>query len=138
MKRFLIALGLLGSTFALPALAADVGVSVSIGQPGFYGQIDIGGYPRPAVIYSQPVIVEPVHVVRPPIYMHVPPGHAKHWSKHCYRYGACGQHVYFVRDSWYQQEYVPRHRGRHDDHWRHDGRRHDRHDHDRHERGHRH
>jgi len=33
-----------------PALATDVGVSVSIGQPGFYGRLDIGGYPQPQVI----------------------------------------------------------------------------------------
>jgi hypothetical protein len=38
----------------------------------------------------------------------VPPGHEKHWSKHCGKYGACGQPVYFVREDWYQAHYVPR------------------------------
>ncbi len=115
MKRFLIAITLLSGALAAPAFAADVGVSVSIGQPGFYGQIDIGGYPRPAVIYPQPVIVERVALPAAPIYLHVPPGHAKHWDKHCYRYGACGQRVYFVQDNWYNREYVPRYRERYVD-----------------------
>jgi hypothetical protein len=29
--------------------------------------------------------------------MHVPPGHAKNWSKHCSRYNACAYPVYFVK-----------------------------------------
>ena len=52
MKRLLFAAALAVAT--VPALAADVGVSISIGQPGFYGQIDIGGYPPPRVIYREP------------------------------------------------------------------------------------
>ena len=32
------------------AIAADVGVSISVGQPGFYGQIDIGNFPQPRVV----------------------------------------------------------------------------------------
>src|SRR2546425_10235251 len=31
------------------------------------------------------VVAEPVQ----PIYLHVPPGHAKHWRKHCHEYNAC-------------------------------------------------
>lgn len=111
MKRMLFASAL--AALAAPTLAADVGVSVSIGQPGFYGQIDIGNYPRPQVIYAEPVIIQqvPVGVVRQPVYLHVPPGHAKNWSKHCYRYDACGRPVYFVQDRWYNEVYVPRYRG---------------------------
>lgn len=113
MKRILLS-ALLAAAAAMPALAADVGVSVSIGQPGFYGRIDIGNaYPAPQVIYPQPVVIVPsrVAVVQQPIYLRVPPGHAKDWGKHCRRYSACGQPVYFVQDSWYQQEYAPRYRG---------------------------
>ena len=44
MKRFLCAMAV--ATVAAPALATDVGVSVSVGQPGFYGRIDIGSLPR--------------------------------------------------------------------------------------------
>jgi hypothetical protein len=87
-------------------------VSVQIGQPGFYGTLDIGGFPQPQVIYPQPVVIQPVPVgvVREPIYLRVPPGHAKNWSKHCRKYNACGQPVYFVQDGWYNQVYVPRYR----------------------------
>lgn len=94
------------------AASPDVNVSVSVGQPGFYGQIDIGNAPRPQLIYAKPVVVHPapVHVVHEPIYLHVPPGHAKNWSKHCGKYNACGRPVYFVKDRWYNDVYVPHHR----------------------------
>ena len=113
MKRFLIAAALAAAAVTAPAPAADVGVSVSIGQPGFYGRIDIGGYPQPQVIYRQPMVIERVSVERPPIYLRVPPGHAKKWSKHCHEYNACGERVFFVHDNWYQGEYVPRYQEKH-------------------------
>ena len=110
MQRSLFAIVLAATSAAgtLPVLAAEVGVSVSIGQPGFYGHVDIGGYPRPQLIYRQPVLVERVPVARPPIYLNVPPGQAKHWRRYCGAYGACGERVYFVRNNWYEREYVPR------------------------------
>ena len=119
MRDFLIAAALAAVTVTTPALAADVAVSVSIGEPGFYGRLDIGGYPQPQVIYRQPrVVYRHVAVDRPPIYLRVPPGHAKHWSKHCREYNACGERVFFVQDSWYNREYAPRYqdqnRGRQD------------------------
>jgi hypothetical protein len=114
MKHFLFTIMII--VFAVSAQAADVGVSVSVGQPGFYGRIDIGNFPQPQLIYAQPVVVRPapVHVVTQPIYLHVPPGHEKHWSKHCSKYNACGQPVYFVRDKWYNDVYVPHHQARYD------------------------
>jgi uncharacterized protein YcfJ len=98
-------------TAALPVLASDVGVSVSVGQPGFYGRIDIGTL-TPQLVYAQPVVVQPLPagVVVQPAYMHVPPGHARNWRKHCARYGACGQPVYFVQDRWYNDVYVASYR----------------------------
>lgn len=113
MKRLLCALAVLA--IGAPALAADVGVSVSVGQPGFYGRIDVGNYPAPQLLYAEPIVVQPaaVGVVRQPVYLRVPPGHAKNWRKHCYRYNACGQPVYFVRDTWYNEVYVPRYRSAH-------------------------
>lgn len=121
-RRALCALGL----FALNAQAAlagstNVGVSVSVAQPGFYGRVDIGDQP-PALIYPQPVVIQqaPVAVYQRPIYMHVPPGHYKNWARYCGRYRACGQPVYFVRDDY-----------RRDDGWSHGGRD-DRRDWDRH------
>jgi hypothetical protein len=122
----------LASTLALCALAAeatDIGVSVSINQPGAYGRIDIGNAPPPVVIYPQPVVItQPAVVVRhQPVYMKVPRGHEKNWRKHCHRYDACGVPVYFVK---YDE---PRRHGDRDrkHHHRHD------HDHD-HDHGHRH
>lgn len=117
MKRFLIAAAIAAVTVTIPVLAADVDVSVSIGQPGFYGRLDIGDYPPPRIIYRQPIIVERrmLRRDRPPIYLHVPPGHAKHWSKHCREYNACGEQVFFVHDDWYNREYVPRYQERYHD-----------------------
>lgn len=112
MKRYALA-ALLAASVTVPALAADVGVSVSVGQPGFYGRIDIGNFPQPQVVYPQPVIIAPgpYAVVQQPIYLRVPPGHAKDWGKHCRRYNACGQPVYFVQDGWYNNVYAPAYRG---------------------------
>jgi len=112
MKRLLIAAAF---TAAIPAFAADVGISLSIGQPGFYGRLDIGDYPQPRVIYRKPILVERVVVERPPVYLRVPPGHRRHWSRHCREYNACGERVYFVHDSWYNTEYVPRYQEKHRD-----------------------
>jgi len=113
MKRLFIAAAFTLAA-ASPALAADVGVSISIGDPGFYGRIDIGDYPRPRLMYSEPRVIYR-EAARAPIYLHVPPGHAKNWRKHCGKYNACGERVYFVQDSWYNQVYVPRYQERHDD-----------------------
>ena len=116
MKQFLIAAAFAVTTISTPALAADVGVSVSIGQPGFYGQLDIGNFPPPQVIYRQPRVIERgVPANRPPVYLRVPPGHAKNWSKHCREYNACGERVFFVQDSWFNREYVPRYQQQHRD-----------------------
>lgn len=115
MKRFLIVTLIAAATLGSQAQAADVGVSVSIGQPGFYGRLDIGGFPAPALLYPQPLMIERVPLGRPPLYLRVPPGHAKHWRKHCHEYRACGEPVYFVRDDWYNREYVPRYQERHMD-----------------------
>ena len=113
MKGFLTAAAIAAATITAPARAADVGVSVSIGEPGFYGRLDIGGYPPPQVIYPQPMAVERVPMNRPPIYLRVPPGHAKNWRKHCREYNACGERVFFVHDNWYNREYVQRYREQH-------------------------
>jgi hypothetical protein len=124
MKNFLLVTVLTISAFVIGSLsvtahAAEVGVSIGVGQPGFYGRIDIGDYPYPppVVIYPQPRIVERVYVEREPIYLRVPPGHAKNWRKHCYKYNACDERVYFVQDSWYYNDYVPHYREYHRDYW---------------------
>ena len=99
---------------SMPAYAADVGVSVSVGQPGFYGRIDIGDYPRPTLIYPEPIVIQrPVGVVYEPLYLHVPPGQAKKWGHYCGNYNACGRPVYFVQDRWYNDVYVPHYHEHH-------------------------
>lgn len=80
MKRLLWAVAMIATV--TPILAADIGALLTIGQPGLYGRLNIGGYPQPVVIYQQPVVIERVPFDRPPVYMHVPPGHAKNWRKH--------------------------------------------------------
>jgi len=43
-----------------PALSApNVGVSVSINQPGVYGRVDIGNVAPPPLVYAQPVVIAP-------------------------------------------------------------------------------
>ncbi len=99
-KQAIVALG-----FAAVVCVAQAQphVSVSVGgviQPGVYGRVVIGNAPPPVVIYPQPVIIaQPAVVVQQaPIYLHVPPGHSKKWAKHCYKYNACNQPVYFVQN----------------------------------------
>jgi hypothetical protein len=108
------------AALSVPALAA---VSVNVGEPHFYGRIDIGGVPEPELVYREPVVIQPApaDVVREPIYLHVPPGQERNWRKNCRRYNACGHPVYFVRDDWYNREYVPRYRERHGEHRGDDG-----------------
>jgi len=91
VKQLLLAF--IAGAVAVPAFATDVSASIGISQPGFYEQINIGDFPRPAVIYAEPVWVQrpPKVVYVQPVYLHVPPVHEKHWSKHCARYGACGR-----------------------------------------------
>ncbi|QAU35916.1 hypothetical protein EKL02_00905 [Janthinobacterium sp. 17J80-10] len=104
----------------------NFGVSVG-GQvaPGVYGQVNVGNA-RPVLVYQQPmVIMQPVRPMQP-IYMNVPPGHAKKWSKHCHRYNACNRPVYFVKTAEYGGDY---HGG-----GRHEHRGGDRYDYDRSER----
>jgi hypothetical protein len=110
MKR--IASLVIAVAAATPVYATtNVGVSVGINQPGVYGRIEIGNLPPPVVVYPQPVVIAPtpVAVYQRPIYLYVPPGHQKNWARHCGRYGACGQPVYFVQERWVREHH------RHDD-----------------------
>jgi hypothetical protein len=132
MKSLIIAAAIFGA--AAPAMA-QTSVSINVGQPGFYGHIDLGGYAPPPVYYTQPVIVErQVRYVGQPVYLRVPEGHRKHWNKHCRQYSACGQQVFFVQDGWYNNTYAPRYRDQHrpimvrESGYRGDGRRDDRYD----------
>lgn len=110
MKK-LIALALV-SCAVFPAIAqTNVGVSIGINQPGVYGRIDIGSFPQPRIVYPQPIVITPapIAVHQQPVYLYVPPGHQKNWGKHCGRYNACGQPVYFVREDWVRERYEEHH-----------------------------
>lgn len=116
MKILTIAAGLSASLFLLSTSAhAQVGVSLSVGDPGFYGRLDIGGFPPPPVVNAQPVIIAPPagYVAVPPVYLRVPLGYQSHWRRYCARYNACGVPVFFVQDSWYLRDYAPRYHAMH-------------------------
>jgi hypothetical protein len=135
-RHLCLALGLAGAAWAAYA-QTDVNISVGgIIKPGVYGRVEVGNRPPPPVIYPQPVIItQPVIVAQPavivqqqPIYMNVPPGHAKKWSKHCYKYNACNQPVYFVRSDYrgeregyeYREEHGGKGKGKHGGKGKHD------------------
>jgi hypothetical protein len=109
MKSIVIGVALCAAAF--PALA-QTNVSISVGQPGFYGRIDLGDFaPRPLLYAPQPVVIRQApRYVAEPVYLRVPPDHRRHWAKFCGRYDACGRPVLFVRDDWYTNTYVPRYR----------------------------
>jgi len=141
MSRFILGGALAAFAFVMAAplaQAGDVSVGVTISGeivPGVYGQVDIANRPPPPLVYEQPVIIErpPPRVFVPPIYLHVPPGHAKNWRAHCAYYHACGRPVYFVRSAEYDPGYR---RDDHKDKGRDKGHGHDRdnhgHGHDKH------
>ena len=110
MKRVLVATLAFAAIAATttPVLAAEVGVSIGISEPGVYGRIDIGRFPQPQVVVPQPIIIEPaprmIAVPPQPVYMWVPYEHRKNWDRHCRQYNACGVPVYFVRHDWYDRE----------------------------------
>jgi hypothetical protein len=99
----------LATTAPLAAYAGDVDVRVILsGQvaPGVYGRVDFGTAPPPPVVYATPVVIAPPPgPALVPVYLHVPPGHAKDWKKHCKHYNACGRPVYFVKSAEYEPGY---------------------------------
>ena len=132
MRKYLLLISsLLALQTASSAFAGDLGINVILsGQvsPGVYGQVEIGNAPRPMVVYDQPrvIVVDKRYASYEPIYLHVPPGHAKHWDQHCREYHACERRVYFVRSEEYEPEYQREH-GYHEDHEDHED--HDKHGH---------
>lgn len=115
MRKFLLLIsGILALQTAPSVFAGDLGINVILSgeiRPGVYGQVQLGNTPRPAVVYERPrvIVVDKRYVHEEPIYLHVPPGHAKHWDKHCREYNACERRVYFVRSEEYEPEYQREH-----------------------------
>lgn len=140
MRKFLLLLAGLATLQTAPcALASDLDLNVILSgevRPGVYGQVQIGNAPRPVVVYEQPrvVVVDRHYEHEAPVYLHVPPGHARHWDRHCHDYHACSRRVYFVKSREYEPDYVyvreePRH---HDHHHDRGPKHHKHHDHKRH------
>lgn len=109
MNKFSKTMGMLGvaATLGLASAAANAGdlaISVGVGGevlPGVYGTVNVTNA-HPRLVIADPVIVERRAVYGPPVYLSVPPGHARHWERYCGRYNACARPVYFVRSPEYR------------------------------------
>jgi hypothetical protein len=78
--------------------------------PGIYGRVDMANRTKPPLVYQQPMFIEqPENAtgVIEPVYLHVPPDHAKNWKKFCEKYEACDKPVYFVKSAEYEPGYKP-------------------------------
>jgi hypothetical protein len=116
MTQVIRTVALLAAAFGLAApltRAGDLNIGVTItGEitPGVYGRVDLSNRPAPPrVVYAQPVLIEESEDADriEPIYLHVPPGHARNWRAHCHEYHACNRRVYFVRSAEYEPGYRP-------------------------------
>jgi hypothetical protein len=115
------------TTFAalmLASLAAQAGqpiINLSVGgelAPGVYGEVQFGNAPPPPVVYAQPRIIvrQPREVELVPMYLAVPPRHARNWRRYCREYDACGRQVFFVKSEEYEPGYREHGRKRGHDH----------------------
>ena len=116
IASFLISFGVWAS---LPAYADDLGISVVLeGEvaPGVYGRVELSKDSHPDLYYPQPVVIvkEPRYSKYKPVYLHVPPGHAKNWGKHCKKYHACERPVYFIKSAEYEESYRREHEHDHE------------------------
>jgi hypothetical protein len=133
---FTLSLAATALAVAGAARAGDLGIHIILSgevAPGVYGQVQIGNASPPPLVYAQPMLIEVQPAPPPPVYLHVPPGHARNWRRYCREYNACNRPVYFVRSAEYEPDY-DRRRHREDDHSHEHG--HDGEDHHGHEHGH--
>lgn len=95
---------------AVPAIgSAQDAPAAPVGDPGYYGQVDLADNPPPPLVYSTPVVVQPdpYGTVYPPIYLRVPSMYYMNWGAYCGYYNACFYPVFFVQDAWYLNWYGP-------------------------------
>jgi hypothetical protein len=103
------------------ASANDLGINVVLEgevKPGVYGRVELGRNSRPDLVYAEPrvIVVEEDHHHHhhdEPVYLHVPPGHARNWGRHCHAYHACSRQVYFVMSDEYREKPKPKHKHHH-------------------------
>lgn len=103
-------IGIMLLGFAINANANDLGINVVLEgeiKPGVYGRVELNKNSHPALVYADPhiVVVDEHHHHKDPVYLHVPPGHAKDWAKHCHKYNACSRSVYFVKSEEYKKKH---------------------------------
>ncbi|MGI6655379.1 MAG: hypothetical protein ACOX5Z_00830 [Desulfobulbus sp.] len=96
---------------------AHAALHITIGDSAFYGLLDMAGFSNPRFINPNPIIIDKSGLrmgrgMDNPLYLRVPLGHLKKWSKHCHKYNACNRPVYFVDENWYQNTYAPQYRKR--------------------------
>ncbi len=117
MRRLLLCFFVATVACVSASEAGELGIHVILSgevAPGVYGQVQLGNEGPPPVVYAQPLLIESRPMPPPPVYLHVPPGHARNWRRFCRDYNACDRPVYFVRSEEYAPDYVKRHR-HHDD-----------------------
>jgi uncharacterized protein YjbJ (UPF0337 family) len=108
-------LALFGALPSSPTLA-QVELNIQLGQPNYYGGLNIQGFPNPQLYYSRPILIQPLSPeYDQPVYLRVPPYQRQNWGAYCGRYNACQRKVYFVRDNWYRSIYAPRYRNMNND-----------------------
>jgi hypothetical protein len=116
---FMVSMAAVAIAGAQVGRAGDLGINVILsGQvaPGVYGQVRLGNTSPPPLVYAQPMLIVPQDAPPPPVYLHVPPDHARNWRKHCREYNACNRPVYFIRSAEYEPDYEQRRHDRQDDH----------------------
>lgn len=93
---------LLAAAGAAAADAQQAYVNVTAGgplRPGVYGRIEVRNAPPPPLLSPRPLVAsKELGLPRlEPVYLYVPAGQVRRWSRYCQRYDACRRPVYFVR-----------------------------------------
>ncbi|WP_216903438.1 hypothetical protein [Synechococcus sp. CCY 9618] len=104
-----------GAGIVYNPVQAQSALTLQLGQPGYYGQINLGNLAPPPVYYRRPLSISPPNSRNrwnqasfQPVYVRVPRNQVRDWRRYCGSYQACNRPVYFVRDEWYRNVYAPR------------------------------
>ncbi len=105
-----------GAGIVYAPVQAQTPLTLQLGQPGYFGPINLGNLAPPPVYSFRPVIVRPDAKRRDgwtqdatrPVHLRVPMNQARDWGRYCGMYQACNVPVQFVRDDWYRDVYAPR------------------------------
>ena len=94
---------------AMAAMTISGAPGAIAADPGIYGRIDTGRFPKPKTFNSRPMVASPPakRSRAKPIYLHVMPGQQTHWHASCQTYDACSVPVYFVTEGWFLNVYLP-------------------------------